>query len=385
MRTRSKVPATLLRLESELEELRRENQFRELHAIEGINLCSNDYLGLSRDPRMKDTVRRALQDGCPVSSTGSRLLSGHSDEWNALEMQLASFVGAEAAVFFSSGYLANVGLLTSVLGSRSTVFSAAANHASLIDGMRLSRARKIVFPHTDLDFLERALRASGSAGERFIVVESVFSMDGDYAPLEYLYTLADKYDACLIIDEAHATGVLGPNGGGLVAEKGRPDCVLATIHTCGKALASMGAFVACSDTLRQYLINKARSFIFSTALPPYIARQTAEAVSIVVEADSKRHYPAELSAHLRYSLRDGGFDTGRSESHIVPVILGSNEPALRLARGLVERGFGVKAIRPPTVPAGTARLRLSLTTAIDMEQASQLARCLVGLEPNGVR
>jgi len=385
MRTRSKVPATLLRLESELEELRRENQFRELHAIEGINLCSNDYLGLSRDPRMKDTVRRALQDGCPVSSTGSRLLSGHSDEWNALEMQLASFVGAEAAVFFSSGYLANVGLLTSVLGSRSTVFSAAANHASLIDGMRLSRARKIVFPHTDLDFLERALRASGSAGERFIVVESVFSMDGDYAPLEYLYTLADKYDACLIIDEAHATGVLGPNGGGLVAEKGRPDCVLATIHTCGKALASMGAFVACSDTLRQYLINKARSFIFSTALPPYIARQTAEAVSIVVEADSKRHYLAELSEHLRYSLRDGGFDTGRSESHIVPVILGSNEPALRLARGLVERGFGVKAIRPPTVPAGTARLRLSLTTAIDMEQASQLARCLVGLEPNGVR
>ena len=268
MKARWKTHLTLSRLQAELENLRSDNQFRRLGSVSGVNLCSNDYLGLSRDSRLKGVIRSAL-DQETVSSTGSRLLSGHHDAWDALEAKLASFVGAEGAVYFSSGYMANLGLFTSIIPPTATVFSDSANHASIIDGIRLARCRKIIFPHGDLDALERALRSTTGPGERFIVSESIFSMDGDCAKLGDVYGLADRYDAGLIIDEAHATGVAGPNGRGLVAARGRPDSVLATLHTCGKALASMGAFIACSETLRQYLINKARSFIFTTALPPY--------------------------------------------------------------------------------------------------------------------
>ncbi len=301
-------------------------------------------------------------------------MSGNAPVWEQLEERLASFIGAEAALYFSSGYMANVGVLSTLLGPDSTVFSDSANHASIIDGIRLSRARKVIVPHGDLTFLEDALRCS--SGERFIVVESIFSMDGDRARLEDLYGLANRYAAGLIVDEAHATGVAGLCGRGLVAASGRPDCVIATVHTCGKALASMGAFVVCSGLVRQYLINKARSFIFSTALAPYVAVQTAEAVTIVEDADVRRRQLQELAEFLRAALQNNGFDTGGSESHIVPVILGSNETALQVARKLVGQGFGVKAVRPPTVPAGTARLRLSLTTRIKMDQLASLVRAL---------
>jgi 8-amino-7-oxononanoate synthase len=188
--------------------------------------------------------------------------------------------------------------------------------------------------------------------------------------------LADRYDAGIVVDEAHATGVTGPNGRGLVAASGRPDCVLATVHTCGKALASMGAFVACSRTVRDYLINKARPYIFSTALPPYIAVQTGAAVKLAIEADQARKRLDQLSEYLRNSLQARKFDTGLSASQVIPVILGSNERALEIAQSLVERGFGVKAIRPPTVPPGTARLRLSVTAALQQSDVTELIEAL---------
>ncbi len=366
------------RLKAELSALEANSQLRHLEILPDLNFSSNDYLGLSVDPRLRDAVAEALAEDVPVGSTGSRLLSGHAAAWDQLESQLAEFVGAEATLYFNSGYAANVGLLSAVLGPQDIVFSDAANHASIIDGIRLSGARKVIFPHLDLNSLEDALcQNRAGARQKFIAVESVFSMDGDRAPLEDLAALADRHGAELIVDEAHATGVFGPQGRGLAASGVVRGRVFAVMHTCGKALAGVGAFVSGSRTLKQFLINRARPFIFSTALPPYIAVQMDTAIRIVEAADAQRERLGSLSAHLRSRLCAAGFDTARSESQIVPVILGSNERALQFAAQLCEQGFSVRAIRPPTVPAGSARLRLSLTARHSTEMLDRLADALV--------
>jgi len=351
------------RLEEELASLREQDQFRELSIPVGIDLGSNDYLGLSSDPRLKKAIIRAVDEDARVASTGSRLLSGNSERWEALEADFANFVGTEAALYFPSGYAANVGLLTSVLKRTDTVFSDSSNHASIIDGIRLSFARKITFPHLDLNYLEAAMKRAIGA-QRVVVVESLFSMEGDRAPLSDLAALCDRYDAGLIVDEAHSIGVDGPQGRGMLASNGRPDTVLASIHTCGKALASMGAFVAGSRTLRDTLVNRARTFIFTTALPPYCAAHIQEGVKLACEADAARAHLKELSECLRRKLIAAGFDTGRDDSQIIPLVLGSNEAALRFAASVSAAGFAIRAIRPPTVPAGTARLRLSLNAKL---------------------
>src|SRR5205807_6656668 len=237
-----------------------QDQLRSLGAIQGVNLSSNDYLGLATDSRLRDAVRCALAGGSPVASTGSRLLSGHSDVWQELESEIAQFMGSEAALYFNSGYSANVGVLAALIRADDVVFSDAANHASIIDGLRLTGARKVIFQHRDMDSLERQLHKDSSAGQKFIVTESIFSMDGDRAPISDLVALAERYGAELIIDEAHATGVVGPQGKGLVAACGLSERILVTVHPCGKALAGMGCFVCCSQKLKQYLGNRARPF-----------------------------------------------------------------------------------------------------------------------------
>src|SRR5262245_8005234 len=242
------------RLEDELAALREQDQFRELSVPVGIDLGSNDYLGLSSDPRLKDAIIRAVNEGGRIASTGSRLLSGNSERWEALEAEFAEFVGAEAAVYFPSGYAANLGLLTSILKRTDTVFSDSSNHASINDGIRLSFARKVVFPHLDLEYLESSMKRT-TGGQRVVVLESLFSMEGDRAPLHDLLALCSRYDAALIVDEAHSVGVDGQEGSGMIADLGRSETVLASIHTCGKALAAMGAFVAGSRTLRDFLVN----------------------------------------------------------------------------------------------------------------------------------
>jgi len=366
------------RLKRELAGLEANSQLRHLQVLPELNFSSNDYLGLSVDPRLREAVVAALAAGSPVGSTGSRLLSGHAAVWEELESQLAEFVSAEAALYFNSGYAANVGLFSSVLRPDDVVFSDSANHASIIDGIRLSGARKVIFPHLDLNVLEDELRqALAGAGQNFIAVESVFSMDGDRAPLADLADLAERYGAELIVDEAHATGVFGPQGRGLVASAEAQGRVFAVVHTCGKALAGMGAFVSGSKTLKQYLVNRARTFIFSTALPPYLAVQMRAAIEIVRRADAARTRLAGLAAHLRARLQDAGFDTAKSDSQIVPVILGENERALQFAARLCQEGFAVRAIRPPTVPAGSARLRLSLTVQHSREVLDALVDALI--------
>jgi 8-amino-7-oxononanoate synthase len=372
------------RLEDELAALREQDQFRELAIPVGIDLGSNDYLGLSSDPRLKDAIVRAVKSVGRVASTGSRLLSGNSERWEALEADFAKFVGSEAALYFPSGYAANIGLLTSLLKRTDTVFSDSSNHASIVDGIRLAFARKVVFPHLDLDYLEKAIQRTSGTGDRVVVVESVFSMEGDRAPLQDLMSLCERYDAALIVDEAHSVGVDGPHGRGMMASIGRRDTILATIHPCGKALASMGAFVAGSQTLRDFLVNRARTFIFTTALPPYCAAHIQEALKLVQEANAERMCLRELSDYLRRSLMAAGFNTGASDSQIVPLVLGSNEAALRFAASVSGAGFAVRAIRPPTVPAGTARLRLSLNAKLSFGDLELVTEALVAARDSEV-
>ena len=367
------------RLAAILAALRGADQFRDLRSSGGIPLCSNDYLALATHPELKDAITRAVAENARIASTGSRLLSGNDARWEQLESDFAAFVGAEAALYFPSGYAANIGLLSSVLKPADTVFSDAANHASLIDGIRLSHAKRVVFPHLDLNSLEDALRRVSGSGENVVVVESIFSMEGDRAPLADLADLCDRFDASLIVDEAHATGVEGNGGRGLIHAAGRPASVLATVHTCGKALAAMGAFVAGSRTLRDYLINHARPFIFATALPPYCAAHVGKALELVRQADAERDRLWQLSEYLRERLRTAGFDVGTSDSHIVPLILGSNETALRFASALNAAGFDVRAIRPPTVPKGSARLRLSLNASLRIADMDALMAVLAGV------
>jgi 8-amino-7-oxononanoate synthase len=363
------------RIVRELDPLRERAQFRALERVDrtAVNLCSNDYLGLSEDARLKQAVLEAVASAEAVGSTGSRLLSGNSRQWEDIESEFACFAGTETALFFGSGYAANVGLLSSLLKPGDIVFSDALNHASLIDGIRLSGTEKIIYPHGDLEFLERVLHDhADSSSARVIVTESVFSMEGDIAPIAALLELARKYGAELVIDEAHATGVCGPQGRGIAAELGAEREILAIVHTCGKALASAGAFVCGSSALKDYLINHARTFIFSTAMPPYLAGQIRAALGLARAAERERAHLHHIAAALREGLAAASLNSGTSATHIVPVILGSNELALRLARELQCSGFAVRAIRPPTVPRGTARLRVSLTSKITLDDIHRL-------------
>lgn len=365
------------RIAREMDALRRISQFRTLDIPGGIDLSSNDYLGLAHDPRLKQAAVDSLSRAERVGGSGSRLLSGNAREWQELETEFAAFASTEAALYFGSGYGANLGLLASLLKPGDVVFSDAMNHASLIDGMRLSGARKVIYKHGDLADLDSKLRENAcDSGARLIVTESVFSMEGDVAPLESILRLAKRFGASLIVDEAHAIGVCGPQGRGIAAALGIERELLAVVHTCGKALASAGAFVCGGRELKDFLINRARTFIYSTAMPPYFAGQIRAAVELACAADREREHLREIANELRSRLKDTGINCGTSSTHIVPVILGSNEAALHAASELQRAGFAAKAIRPPTVPEGTARIRVSLTSRITMEQVVQLAELL---------
>ena len=366
------------RILDELSELESRAELRHLTTISGIDLNSNDYLGLATSPRMKQAILEGVSRASRIASTGSRLLSGHDEAWTLLELDFAKWVGAESALYFTSGYAANIGLLSALLRPEDVVFSDSANHASLIDGIRLAKCERVIFPHLDLNFLEDQLRRySAFQGARVIVVESIFSMEGDRAQLADLAGLADRYGAGLIVDEAHAVGVHGPHGSGCVVETGLSARVLATVCTCGKALAAAGAFVCGSINLRRFLVNRARTFIFNTGLPPYFAAHVAAGMNLAKEAECERTRLTRLSAFLRNELRKNSFNTGSSVSQIVPVILGSNEAAITFAEHLRTSGFGVRAIRPPTVASGAARLRLSITSKLSEDILAELVAATI--------
>jgi 8-amino-7-oxononanoate synthase len=364
-------------LERGLRLLEERHQRRSLAEIHGVNFCSNDYLGLAEHAELRDAVVRGLQNGTRAGATGSRLLSGQTEAWRELEEEFAKFAGTEAALFFGSGYAANLGMLAALVGPDDVMYSDALNHASLIDGMRLSGARKVIYPHLNLDALEDRLREdAGAPWRRVIVTETVFSMNGDVAPLRELALLAENYGAAMIVDEAHATGVHGAEGRGLAAEARILPQVLGIVHTCGKALGSAGAFVCGPAVLKEHLINHARTFIFSTALPPYFVEQIRAALRLATGMEYEREILKKRAQGMIRALRQNGFDTANSSSQIVPVILGGNEDTLKAAAHLQKEGFAVRGIRPPTVPQGQARLRLSLTAKIAEEDLQRAVTAL---------
>src|SRR5215472_9548000 len=313
------------RLREGLRTLQEQRLRRTLEELQGVNLCSSDYLGLAEHHGLREAVAHAVLQGQRVGGTGSRLLSGQSEEWRELEEEFAEFAGTEASLFFPSGYAANMGLLSALVGKDDVVYSDVLNHASLIDGMRLSGARKVIYPHLDLSALENSLRQdAGAPWRRIIVTESVFSMNGDVAPLREMATLAEEFGAAMIVDEAHATGVHGKGGRGLAADADILPHVLAVVHTCGKALASAGAFVCGPGVMKDYLINHARTFIFSTALPPYFAEQIGEALKLAAGMDLERQTLLKHAKERNLEFRRADFDTDDSESQIVPVVLGNN-------------------------------------------------------------
>lgn len=340
-----------------------------------LNFSSNDYLGLARDRRLKEAAIDAVKK-FGAGATASRLLTGHLILHQELEDDLARMMVAEAALVFGSGFLTNLGVLTSIAGPGDRVFSDRLNHASLIDGIRLSKAHCDRFHHKDMDHLEDLLKKrSEMPGRKIIVSESVFSMDGDIAPLGDLSQLAERYHAMLIIDEAHAIGVMGWQGGGACAIPGkeiRPDI---TIGTLSKALGGYGGFVACSKSIRRLLINKARSFIYSTGLPPACLGSAREAVGIVMTEPELGKNLLEKARRFHGLLVRYGVSMAGFESHILPLIIGENDAVMRFSEMLLEKGLLVKGIRPPTVPPGTARVRLSLTlsmTDASLESAAKI-------------
>ncbi len=331
-----------------------------------VNLCSNDYLGLAADPRVRAASAEAA-GRLGAGSGAARLVVGDLDLHHALEARLARLKGTPSALLFSSGYHVNAGVVGALVGPGDAVFSDAWNHASIIDGCRLSRADVQVYRHRDVDGLGELLRAC-RARRRLVVTDAVFGMDGDAAPLREIAGLCERHGAMLYVDEAHSTGVLGPTGAGLAEALGVTDRVDVLMGTLGKALGSFGAFVAGSSALSEWLVSRARTFVFTTALPPPSCAAALAALDVLAAEPDRRRHLADVTGRMRSGLAALGFPVAEVVAPIFPVILGEERRALEASRRLRERGFLAKAIRPPTVPAGTSRLRVSLTAGHTTDQ-----------------
>jgi 8-amino-7-oxononanoate synthase len=356
---------------------------RSLRPAAGLDFSSNDYLGLARDPELRAALLArlaALPAGEPLGAPASRLLRGHTRLHADLERRLAAWKGTEAALLFPSGYQANVGLLTALLGPRDRALSDALNHASLIDGLRLAGCRRVIFPHLDLAAVERELARPHPEGRTFLVTESLFSMEGDVAPLDRYAALAARHGAELIVDDAHATGLYGEaRGSGLCEAFAVERRVTAAVSTLGKAVGFAGAFVAGPRPLVDYLINRCRAFVFTTAPPPLLLYALDAALDRITAAPQLRRRALDLAERLRRRLAENGALGGErpgGAGPIVPLLVGDNGRAVAAAERLAALGFDVRAIRPPTVPPGTARLRVSVHADHTEAEIDSLAEAL---------
>jgi len=378
-------------IEEELASLDRQSLCRRLATRQGnqatqieldgrklLNFSSNDYLALAADPRLADAASGAAQEE-GWGSGASPLIMGHGRAHRRLEERLAEFEGTEAALVFSSGFAANAGTIATLVGPGDVVFSDRKNHASIWDGCRLSRADVRAFGHADCGHLEQLLEKSGRYRRRLIVTDGLFSMDGDVAPLAELADLAERFGAMLFVDEAHATGVFGPHGRGTVEQAGLEGRAHVRVGTLSKGLGSIGGFVVGSQPLIDWLVNRARPYVFSTASPGAAAAASTAALDIVRDEPNRRETLSSRALSLRKRLTNDGWDIGPTTSQIIPVIVGEAGRAMQFASALGERGLFVPAIRPPTVPEGEARLRISLTYGHTPEMIEQLASSLAEL------
>lgn len=363
--------------EKDLLGLAQQGRLRALRGRAGADFTSNDYLGMAESEELKLAAAAAIARGVPVGSGGSRLLRGNHPEHEALEQEAAAYFGAETALYFGGGYVANLAIFSTLPQRGDLVVHDELIHASVHEGLRRGRAETLRIPHNNIDAFDAAIvgwRAKGGKGRPWISVESLYSMDGDSPDLAALLTVADRHEAMLVIDEAHATGVLGPHGRGLAAGfEGRDNVI--TLHTCGKALGTVGGFILGPRIIRDFLVNRARPFIFATAPSPLIAAITRTALEISRTNPERREQLARLVRFAGTELRRRCGIEG-SGTHILPVIIGSDQAAVGVAAALQRRGFDIRAIRPPTVPEGTARLRIALTTAVDQATVADLFEAL---------
>jgi 8-amino-7-oxononanoate synthase len=387
-RTRALLPDALAWIEGEIEALRAEGLERPHRVRSGrqgaavtldgrslVNFGSNDYLGYAGDVRL---TKAASKGSCAegFGAGASPLVSGHSQAHEALERAIATLLDVEAALVFPSGFAANTATIAALVGPDDLVASDDRNHASIIDGCRLSRARVAVYPHRDLAALDRMLAAAPTARRKLIVTDTLFSMDGTIAPLEGLCELARKHGAILMADEAHATGVFGSRGSGLVEERGCGAGVHVRVGTLSKALGAAGGFVAGNAQFIQWLRHKARAWIFSTAHPPGVAAAATRAIELVGAEPHRRHEMLGRACAFRDALRHRGVDIGGAEAQIVPIVAGSPAAAVALAAHLADHGFFVPAIRPPSVPVGKSLVRASLSWLHDERDLERLAEAI---------
>lgn len=360
-------------IQKHLRDLDNKDRLRSLRERAGVDFTSNDYLGLAESEELRSAAAEAIARGVPVGAGGSRLLRGNHFEHQALESEAAGYFGAEAALYFGAGYTANVAIFSTLPQRDDIVFYDELVHASVHEGMRQGRVERSSIPHNDIEALEMRLRQwrkAGGCGRPWIAVESVYSMDGDSPYLGDLIAIADRHDATLVIDEAHATGVLGPDGRGLAAPfEGRDNVI--TLHTCGKALGTSGGFVLGPKLVCDFLVNRARPFIFATAPSPLIAAVTRVALEISRTKPKRRERLARLVGYADRELETRCGLTS-SRSHILPIIVGADGKAVALATALQQRGFDVRAIRPPTVAEGTARLRIALSANLTESVIAEL-------------
>jgi 8-amino-7-oxononanoate synthase len=372
------------RVAARLLTLREARLSRSLREPAGLDFCSNDYLGLSKDSRIQEHLVAGIRrEGC--GSTGSRLLRGERESFERVERTFARFKQTERALYFSSGYLANIAVLTTFPEAGDIVFSDERNHASLIDGIRLSHAKRVIFPHNDVSALTLLFEQHKAVGHTFVVTESLFSMEGDQPPLADYAALCESNGATLIVDEAHAVGLYGARGSGLIEAAGIESNAVISVNTAGKALGVSGAFVAGPSWAIDYLIQRARPFIFSTAPLPAVASAIEASMAIVAAEPWRREKLARLSRHLRLSLARTGVAAPPGESQIIPIVLGGNDRAVAAAEAVQALGFDVRAIRPPSVPPGTARLRVSLNAALEEATVDHFAAALVGVLEGSTR
>jgi 8-amino-7-oxononanoate synthase len=349
-----------------LDALAAKGRLRALTPARGFDFTSNDYLALAQSQELRLAVEEAVARGVPVGAGGSRLLRGNHPEHEALEAEAAAFFRADTALFFPTGFAANAAIAATLPRRQDLIVHDALIHASFRDGLDPARTATTQTPHNDVTAMEDAIvrwREQGGRGQVWIAAETLYSMDGDRAPLEDLSALATRHDAMLLLDEAHATGVYGPQGRGLAAAlEGRENVI--TLHTCGKALGAMGALVLLPRALRDFMVNRSRSFIYSTAPSPLIAATVRAALRIAAGAEQERAQLRALVAHAGQLMRTH-LGSDPSGSQIQPVLIGRDQRAVALAEALQAKGYDIRAIRPPTVPEGTARLRIALTLHAD--------------------
>jgi 8-amino-7-oxononanoate synthase len=362
---------------AQLDALDRRSRRRRLIPRAGHDFASNDYLGFAHNPVIAQAVADAVTRGVPVGSGGSRLLRGNAPEHEALEARAAAIFGSEAALFLANGFVANMAILAALPGSEDLIVADALIHASAHDGMKLSRARSVLAAHNDPQAFADVIagwRAAGGTGRPWIVAETLYSMDGDIAPVAALAEVAARHEAMLVLDEAHATAVHGPGGRGLgAALEGQPHVI--ALHTCGKGLGVEGALVTAARPIIDLLVNRGRGFVFSTAPSPLMAVAVDAALARMLGADAERARLASLIDHAAQHLC-APLDLPAPTSQILPVILGDDARTMRIAGLLQDAGFDVRGIRPPTVPRGTARLRVSLTLNVDASIVSALGEAL---------